>query len=44
MKGKYPYKEITEFEALHSGISFNVKKLNVPGLKAERHAVIINKN
>ena len=43
MKGKYPYKEITEFEALHSGISFNVKKLNVPGLKAERHAVIINK-
>ena len=43
MKGKFPYQEIEELEALNKSVSLKVEKLDVPGLEAERHAVIIKK-
>ena len=43
MKGKFPYQEIEELEALNESVSLKVEKLDVPGLEAERHAVIIKK-
>ncbi len=41
MKGKYPDKELSE---LNKNIIYKVEKLIVPGLLAERHAVIMSKN
>ena len=41
MKGKYPDKELSE---LDKNINYEVEKLIVPGLSAERHAVIMSKN
>ena len=43
MKGKYPHEEIKELENLQKDLNFIVEKLDVPGLDADRHAVIINK-
>ncbi len=43
MKGKYPHEEIKDLENLNKDLNFIVKKLDVPGLNADRHAVIINK-
>ena len=43
MKGKIPYQEIEEIESLNKNVSLKVEKLDVPGLEAERHAVIIKK-
>ena len=43
MKGKFPYQEIEELETLNKSVSLKVEKLDVPGLEAERHAVIIKK-
>ena len=43
MKGKYPHAEIDDLKNLNKGINFTVKKLDVPGLNADRHAVIISK-
>ena len=41
MKGKYPDKELLE---LDKNVNYKVEKLIVPGLSAERHAVIMSKN
>ena len=43
MKGKIPYQEIEEIESLNKNVSLKLEKLDVPGLEAERHAVIIKK-
>ena len=43
MKGKIPHQEIEELESLNKNVSLKVEKLDVPGLEAERHAVIIKK-
>ena len=43
MKGKYPHAEIDDLKNLNKGLNFTVKKLDVPGLNADRHAVIISK-
>ena len=41
MKGKYPDKHLSE---LDKNINYKVEQLIVPGLSAERHAVIMSKN
>jgi len=41
MKGKLPYQELDELKGLDKNIRFEVKRLDVPGLQAERHAIII---
>ena len=41
MKGKLPYQELDELKDLDKNIRFEVKRLDVPGLQAERHAIII---
>ena len=43
MKGKFPIQEISELKSIDKNIDYEVKNLKVPGLKAERHAVIIFK-
>lgn len=43
MKGKYPKQELEELIELDENVAFQVEKLKVPGLSAERHAVIIYK-
>ena len=43
MKGKEPYKELKELREISKDIYVDVKSLNVPGLVAERHAIIIYK-
>ena len=43
MKGKEPYKELKELREISKNICVDVKSLNVPGLVAERHAIIIYK-
>ncbi len=42
MKGKMPEKEIAELKKVAGGINYKIEKLIIPGLDAERHAVIIN--
>ena len=44
MKGKYPKQELEELIEFDKNIVFQVEKLKVEGLCAERHAVIIHKN
>jgi len=44
MKGKYPKQELEELIEFDKNIVFQVEKLKVGGLCAERHAVIIHKN
>ena len=44
MKGKYPKQELEELIEFDKNIVFQVEKLKVGGLCAERHAVIIYKN
>jgi len=41
MKGKLPHQELDELKGLDKNIRFEVKRLDVPGLQAERHAIII---
>jgi 16S rRNA (guanine527-N7)-methyltransferase len=43
MKGKEPYQELKELREISKDICVDVKSLNVPGLVAERHAIIIYK-
>jgi len=43
MKGKEPYQELKELREISKNICVDVKSLNVPGLVAERHAIIIYK-
>jgi 16S rRNA (guanine527-N7)-methyltransferase len=43
MKGKFPKEEINELEGLKEDIVINIERLNVAGLSADRHAVIIQK-
>jgi 16S rRNA (guanine527-N7)-methyltransferase len=43
MKGKEPYQELKELSEISKNICVDVKSLNVPGLVAERHAIIIYK-
>ena len=43
MKGKEPYQELKELREISKDICVYVKSLNVPGLVAERHAIIIYK-
>ena len=43
MKGKFPKEEIKELEGLKEDIVINIERLNVAGLSADRHAVIIQK-
>jgi len=43
MKGKFPIRELSELKGIDKKINYEVKNLKVPGLKAERHAVIIFK-
>jgi 16S rRNA (guanine527-N7)-methyltransferase len=43
MKGKEPYRELKELREVDKNIRFDVENLNVPGLTAERHAIIIYK-
>ena len=43
MKGKDPFKEVEDLQAIDKNIHIEIQNLNVPGLSAERHAVIINK-
>ena len=42
MKGKMPEKEIAELKNAAGKINYKIEKLIIPGLDAERHAVIIN--
>ena len=44
MKGKYPKQELEELIEFDKNVVFQVEKLKVEGLCAERHAVIIHKN
>ena len=41
MKGKFPKDELAELQTLDSKIRLDVEKLKIPGLEADRHAVII---
>ena len=41
MKGKFPKDELAELQTLDSKIRLHVEKLKIPGLEADRHAVII---
>ena len=41
MKGKFPHQELDELKDLDKNIRFEVKRLDVSGLQAERHAIII---
>lgn len=41
MKGKFPKDELAELKTLDSKIRLHVEKLKIPGLEADRHAVII---
>ena len=41
MKGKFPHMELDELKDLDKNIRFEVKRLDVLGLGAERHAIII---
>ena len=43
MKGKYPKQELEELLSWMGKCSVSSGKLKVPGLSAERHAVIIYK-
>ena len=43
MKGKEPYQELKELREISKDVCDDVKSLNVPGLVAERHAIIIYK-
>ena len=43
MKGKEPYQELKELREISKNICVDVRSLNVPGLVAERHAIIIYK-
>ena len=43
MKGKEPYQEIKELREVDKNVRIDVENLNVPGLTAERHAIIIYK-
>ena len=43
MKGKYPKQELDELVEFDKNVVFEVEKLKVPELSAERHAVIIYK-
>ena len=43
MKGKYPHEEISALKNLNQSIHFEVARIEVPRLSAERHAVIIYK-
>ena len=43
MKGKEPYQELKELREISKDICVDVNSLNVPGLVAERHAIIIYK-
>ena len=41
MKGKFPKEELAELQTLDSKVRLHVEKLKIPGLEADRHAVII---
>ena len=41
MKGKFPKDELAELQTLDSKIMLHEEKLKIPGLEADRHAVII---
>ena len=43
MKGKNPHQELEELQDINKDIHIDLQSLNVPGLSAERHAVIIYK-
>ena len=43
MKGKYPHEEISALKNLNQSIHFEVARIDVPRLSAERHAVIMYK-
>ena len=43
MKGKYPHEEISALKNLNQSIHFEVARIDVPILSAERHAVIMYK-
>lgn len=44
MKGQYPEEEIKEIKKIYPNYQIDIKNINVPELKSQRHLVIIHSN